>query len=56
MRAYRKRVGLFLAGAMWVLLVEGVCLLALSGALDNEPPLPIVLILIAPVILIMTWE
>ena len=55
-KVYRKRVGLFLAGAMWVLLVEGVCLLALSGALGNEPPLPIVLSLVAPVILIMIWE
>ena len=56
MRAYRKRMGLFLAGAVWVLLVEGVCLLVLSGALDHEPPLPIVLSLVVPVILIMTWE
>ena len=55
-RVYRKRVGWFLAGAVWLLLVEGVCLLAVTGALANEPPVPIVAFLIGPFILVMTWE
>ena len=56
MRVFRKRLGWFLAGAAWLLLVEGVCVLALAGTLDQEDLLPMVLILVAPPLLVATWE
>jgi hypothetical protein len=55
-RVFRKRLGWFLAGAAWLLLVEGVCVLALIGALDRGDLLPMVLILVAPPLLVATWE